>query len=440
MSIFEQFEKTHYSGSIDTSNSIVISNDGKIFVSKKLKKIITKSTNTYKIYYDGGYLTYDEMVSMQNYLSVVCYALNFVLLMEDGKLLHIIKSTHQSSDYFTEYIQRLTAFQDEFKGDGVQYISAGSTYFVACIANTLYIFTDKIRPVSLVRVLTNIHSYYCTPTYLLYISYENMVTNSSAIDTNSIFDIISPTPTLKLNIVSTTLDTDFVRYWHANTSSHFTKDMLSYIPIETILNIFVDFNGYVLISTTNTPKIYATDFDEDDEYFFSIIDKIESISDIVKISMHYGTYICIYSNGRVSLFGSNEEYCCFVDANDIETSVEHSLKINEPSDSNITECFQQSSNIKNHNSNSSILLDNEGKLHCLGKKSYFKMLLSINDLGLNISKLNTAARIAITNENEIIVFRVDDDSLVVGNLNIHFDMYDMRATLYIRTIEKGSYI
>lgn len=86
MSIFEQFEKIHYSDSIDTSNSIVISDDGKIFVSKKLKKLITKSSNTYKIYYNGGYLEYNEMISMQNYLSVVCYASNFVLLLEDGKL------------------------------------------------------------------------------------------------------------------------------------------------------------------------------------------------------------------------------------------------------------------------------------------------------------------------------------------------------------------
>lgn len=78
----------------DLDESVYITDFNKILCSKKLaKKIKTYSDNfdfeCFSIVYDGKVITYEELMSVQNALSVHVHTTSFVILLDTGRLIYI---------------------------------------------------------------------------------------------------------------------------------------------------------------------------------------------------------------------------------------------------------------------------------------------------------------------------------------------------------------
>lgn len=141
----EDFLPKHFSYAADNltkdhSNSkdfVIISDYKNIIVSKSLKNKMVENNGIlhYTILMDSKQLNYSELILINNAISVVNTSYFYVILLESGNLIYIVKSN------LSENIQRLNVLNNNLNGMHIEYLSleSGTVRFSVFSNNTLYL-------------------------------------------------------------------------------------------------------------------------------------------------------------------------------------------------------------------------------------------------------------------------------------------------------------
>lgn len=339
-----------------------ISSDNRLFVSKKLKHELSRVTQTYNITHLNVLLTYNQLISMSNFVSVITFKHDFVFLLDDGTCVFITNVDIP--------LEKINTFYNYFKEYTITSIESTQFYFVVVAGHQLFLIKNFNE---YIEISNSVHSYYCNVAYLFYWEY------------------VSRTTTLTLKIYQIHENSKYSKFIHLGCEVEFSASMLSSLNYDDVVSIHIDFSESIYICTLTFPiiylnasktyiPIYAEGYIKEIPNMNLIVETIESILNIISIYIIDYLFICILSNGKVCLFGDNENYRCFVDA-------KNSMDAMDAEDITYRYVYTQQSNCVARVSNGNLISD-AGFVHAIGKKSNKIYTLQINNF-TSSHKLNS---------------------------------------------------